>query len=175
MAALMTCVLAIDRLLDNVTALLDHVFDQQQGEVHCGVLGNQLFKIFHNLALCFICIYLNDYSQNLYFFIENDEITNLELLTDPKNWFNNQTVIGDYYSSGNICDEDTLDADGNPTTCYINGQDPKRDANYCTSDPSPWNALGYTVKRVHCSRYTYDEAVGHGKFEKPQQFPTFWS
>lgn len=40
MAALMTCVLAIDRLLDNITALLDHVFDQQPGQVHCGVLGN---------------------------------------------------------------------------------------------------------------------------------------
>lgn len=40
MAALMTCVLATDRLLDNTTALLDHVFEQKAGEVHCGVLGN---------------------------------------------------------------------------------------------------------------------------------------
>lgn len=60
-------------------------------------------------------------------------------------------------------------------TCYLDGQDPKRNANYCTSDPSPWNALGYTVKRVHCSRYTYDEGLGYGTFEKPQQFPTFWT
>lgn len=100
MAALMTCVLAADRLLDNVTNLLDHVFEENQYEVHSAVLANQVFKVMHNLGLCFACLYLSDYSQDLYFFIENEEIANLEELTDPKNWFSNQTVIGDYYNSG---------------------------------------------------------------------------
>ncbi len=40
MAALMTCVLAGDRLLDNVTNLLDHVFEDLEYEVHCAVLAN---------------------------------------------------------------------------------------------------------------------------------------
>lgn len=138
-------------------------------------MANQIFKIFHNGALLAAALYLSEYSQELYFFIENEEIANLEELTDPKNWFSNQTVIGDYYNSGNNCDEENLDEDGNPLKCFIDGQDPKRNANYCTSDPSPWNKLGYTVKRVHCSRYTYDEALGYGTFEEPQQFPTFFT
>jgi hypothetical protein len=40
MAALMTCVLAADRLLDNTTNLLDHVFESDQYEVHAAVLAN---------------------------------------------------------------------------------------------------------------------------------------
>jgi len=99
----------------------------------------------------------------------------LEKLTETKNWFNNQTVIGDYYNTGNIC-SDEVDEDDIPLECFINGQDPTRTGvNYCTSDPSPWNILGYTVKRVHCSRYTYDENLGYGTFEKPMEFPTFFS
>ena len=61
------------------------------------MLGNQIFKIMHNSGLVFLAFFLSKYSQDLYFFIENEEITNLELLTDTKNWFNNATTIGDYY------------------------------------------------------------------------------
>lgn len=176
MAALITCMIATDKLFDHTTNLLDHVFIlKDEKKIHCGKVFNQMFKILHNAGLLVAALYLSDYSQELYFFIENEEIANLEQLTDPKNWFSNQTVIGDYYNSGTNCDEENLDEDGNPTTCYLDGQDPKRNANYCTSDPSPWNTLGYTVKRVHCSKYTYDETLGYGKFEEPQQFPTFFT
>jgi len=153
---------------------MDHVFPDDPDTVHCGVLGNQIFKILHNTGLVLLALYLSEYSQDLYFFIENEEIANLEKLTETKNWFNNQTVIGDYYNSGINCGEE-LNEDGTPKVCFIDGQDPKRNANYCTSDESPWNKLGYTVKRVHCSRYTYDEALGYGKFEEPMEFPTFFS
>lgn len=113
----------------------------------------------HNSALVAIALFLSDYSQDLYFFIENEEIANLEELTKTENWFFNATTIGDYYDY-------TDDLDG-----FIDGVDPEVSANYCTSDPSPWNNLGFTVKRVHCSRY---DATTR-KFEEPQDFPTFFT
>lgn len=97
MAALITAMISTDRFFDNITNLLDNCFQQEDDEVSCGVLGNQIFKIMHNSGLVFLAFYLSKYSQDLYFFIENEEIANLELLTDSKNWFNNATTIGDYY------------------------------------------------------------------------------
>ena len=40
MAALITSMMATDRLFDNVSNLLDHVFPDDDETVHCGVLAN---------------------------------------------------------------------------------------------------------------------------------------
>lgn len=82
-------------------------------------------------------------------------------MRDPKNWFSNATVIGDYYD----LDEDLL----------IDGADPTVDGNYCTMKPSMWNALGYTSKLVYCTEYKYDVATGEGRFSDVGDFPTFFS
>jgi len=150
MAALITAMMAIDRLFDHITNLMDHCFEQGDDEVSCGVLGNQIFKVFHNTGLVLLALYLSSYSQDLYFFIENREIDHLMELTDSKNWFSNSTTVGDYYD---------IDEDG-----YTDGFDPTVNGNYCTIKPSPWNALGYTSKVVYCTEYTYDPVKLFGEF-----------
>jgi len=41
MAALITAMIATDRLFDNITKFLDNWFhDEDDNRVHCGVLGN---------------------------------------------------------------------------------------------------------------------------------------
>lgn len=111
MAALITAMMATDRFFDHLTNLLDNCFDQEDDEVSCGILGNQIFKVAHNTGLVLLALYLSEYSQDLYFFIENEEIQNLEMLADSKNWFNNATTIGDYYEG------EEIDGGGN----YIDG------------------------------------------------------
>lgn len=171
MAALITAMMATDRLFDQVTILLEACFESDdEDEVNMGQMANALFKLLHNTALVILALFLSNYSQDLYFFIENEEIANLELLTDSKYWFNNQTTTGtlddgfEYDFSGYY---DFLDDEDGK----IDGPDATESANYCTSDPSPWNKLGYTVKRVHCSKYDGET----GTFEDPQEFPTFFT
>lgn len=161
MAALITAMMATDRFFDNVTNLMDNCFEQGEGEISCGVLGNQLFKVAHNTGLVLLALYLSSYSQDLYFYIENREIDNLLELTDSKKWFSNATTVGDYYDA----DEDLV----------VDGADPTEDANYCTMTPSPWNALGYTSKLVYCTEYKYDAAAKEGHFADVMEFPTFYS
>lgn len=78
MAALITTMMATDRFFDHVTNLMDSFFEQGDDEVSCGVLGNQIFKVLHNTGLVLLALYLSSYSQDLYFYIENREIDNLE-------------------------------------------------------------------------------------------------
>jgi len=161
MAALITAMMATDRFFDHVTNLMDHCFDQDDDEVSCGVMGNQIFKVMHNTGLVLLALFLSSYSQDLYFYVENREIDNLQQLTDSKNWFSNATTVGDYYD---------IDEDGK-----IDGFDPTVNGNYCTMKPSPWNALGYTNKLVYCTEYKYDAAAGEGRFVDVMEFPTFYS
>ena len=99
MAALITSMISIDRLFDHISNLIENIIDDGKDDtVNCGELASQIFKVFHNFGLVLLALFLSNYSQELYFFIENEEITKLEELTDSKNWFFNQTVIGDYYT-----------------------------------------------------------------------------
>lgn len=62
MAALITAMMATDRFFDHVTNVLETCFDEDDDEVSCGNLGNQLFKVMHNSGLVLLALYLSTFS-----------------------------------------------------------------------------------------------------------------